>query len=91
MEETFYQTFSVEVDYFGEMKLTELKPGGENIFVTEDNRHEYVELVVDFWLQRSIRRQFDAFSSGFRILCDGPAIHLFNAQVRGRVGGGGGM
>jgi hypothetical protein len=28
---------------------------------------------------RSIRRQFEAFAHGFRILCDGPAIRLFNA------------
>jgi hypothetical protein len=28
---------------------------------------------------RSIHRQFEAFFHGFRILCDGPAIRLFNA------------
>lgn len=28
---------------------------------------------------RSIRRQFEAFAAGFKILCDGPAIRLFNA------------
>ena len=27
----------------------------------------------------SIARQFDAFHGGFKILCDGPAIRLFNA------------
>lgn len=27
----------------------------------------------------SIGRQFEAFSHGFRLLCDGPAIRLFNA------------
>lgn len=34
---------------------------------------------------RSIRRQFEAFAAGFKILCDGPAIRLFNAcEVSGR-------
>lgn len=28
---------------------------------------------------RSIKRQFEAFAAGFKILCDGPAIRLFNA------------
>ena len=27
----------------------------------------------------SIARQFDAFLGGFKILCDGPAVRLFNA------------
>lgn len=28
---------------------------------------------------RSIASKFDSFSQGFKILCDGPAIRLFNA------------
>jgi hypothetical protein len=35
--------------------------------------------MVDYLLSRSIRRQFEAFAAGFKILCDGPAIRLFNA------------
>ncbi len=42
----------------------------------------YVERVTDFLLNRSIKKPFEAFASGFRILCDGPAMRLFNAQVR---------
>ena len=41
----------------------------------------YVEAVVDYLLNKSISKQFSAFSDGFRILCDGPATRLFNAQV----------
>ena len=37
--------------------------------------------MVDQLLNRSVARQFDAFSRGFRILCDGPATRLFNSQV----------
>lgn len=57
--------------------------GGEDIPVSEESRHEYVELMVDYLMYRSVDWQFNAFSHGFRMLCDGPAIHLFNAQVRG--------
>ena len=41
----------------------------------------YVEAVVDYLLNKSIDKHFRAFSEGFRILCDGPATRLFNAQV----------
>lgn len=60
----------------------ELVPGGDSIAVTEDNRMEYVEAMVNYFLNRSISVNFSAFAKGFRILCDGPAIRLFNAQVR---------
>lgn len=47
----------------------------------EENRREFVELYVDFWLNRSIHSQFEAFAKGFLMLCGGPAL-----QVRGEVG-----
>eukprot|EP00955_Chlamydomonas_euryale_P028873 304162-Chlamydomonas_euryale.AAC.1 len=81
VEDVFCLTFSHEVDCFGERRTVELVPGGEGIAVTEDNRMEYVEAMVDYFLNRSIADSFDAFAQGFRILCDGPAIGLFNAQV----------
>ncbi len=40
-----------------------------------------MELYVDFWLNRSIHSQFEAFAKGFLMLCGGPAL-----QVRGEVG-----
>ena len=41
----------------------------------------YVEVAVDYMLNKSITKQYNAFAEGFRILCDGPATRLFNAQV----------
>lgn len=79
VEDAFCLTFSVEMDFFGDLRTISLKPGGDEVPVTEENRGEYVELMVDYLLNRSIQRQFDAFYHGFRILCDGPAIRLFNA------------
>lgn len=38
-------TFSVEVEEFGSRSMRELKPGGMQIVVTDDNKHEYVKLV----------------------------------------------
>jgi hypothetical protein len=55
MQDTFCLTFSVEMDFFGDLRTIGLKPGGEDIPVTEENRHEYVELMVDYLLNRSDR------------------------------------
>ena len=46
----------------------------------------YVEVAVDYMLNKSITKQYNAFAEGFRILCDGPATRLFNAQVCGPPG-----
>jgi E3 ubiquitin-protein ligase NEDD4 len=36
-------TFSTDDERFGETVSLELKPGGEEIEVTNENKHEYVE------------------------------------------------
>lgn len=40
-------SFCVEDEIYGERKTYELKPGGRDIGVTEENKHEYVRLVVE--------------------------------------------
>lgn len=52
VQETFCLTFSIEMDFFGEVRTIPLKVNGEDIPVTEENRHEYVELMVDYLLNR---------------------------------------
>ena len=37
------QTFSLEDEQFGETKTIDLKPGGRDIPVTNENKREYVE------------------------------------------------
>ena len=40
------QTFSIEDEQFGETKTIDLKPGGRDIAVTNENKREYVEWVT---------------------------------------------
>lgn len=40
-------TFAVEQSSFGVLKLHELKTGGRNIQLTEDNKKEYVKYDID--------------------------------------------
>jgi E3 ubiquitin-protein ligase NEDD4 len=36
-------TFSTEDDRFGELVIVDLKPGGQDIPVTNENKKEYIE------------------------------------------------
>ncbi|GAB4814343.1 hypothetical protein N2152v2_001389 [Parachlorella kessleri] len=85
VEDVFCQTFTVEVPAYGENKTVPLLPGGDEQPVTEENRREFVELYVDFWLNRSVHKQFEAFAKGFLMLCGGPALQLFSATELERL------
>lgn len=43
IEEALDLTFSTEDDRFGEVVTVDLKPNGQNISVTNENKKEYVE------------------------------------------------
>lgn len=57
-------TFSVENNSFGILKVHELKPNGQQIPVTEDNKREYVKLYVNYRFMRGIEQQFLALQKG---------------------------
>ena len=57
--------FSVDYDLLGEIKSYDLKPGGDEILVTEANKEEYLELVVAWRMSRGIEEQTKAFLDGF--------------------------
>jgi len=56
------------VDVFGDTVNHELVAGGKEKFVNQDNKLEYVDRYADFLLNKSIKRQFEAFKSGFDIV-----------------------
>ena len=61
-------------DQFDVVHTVELKPNGSQIELTNENRNEYVELYVDFLLNRSVYRQFRSFYLGFHSVCASNAI-----------------
>ncbi|XP_072335133.1 probable E3 ubiquitin-protein ligase HECTD2 isoform X1 [Scyliorhinus torazame] len=75
-EEEFCSTFQVFQEEFGIIKSYTLKPGGDKIPVTNQNRQEYVQLYVDFLLNKSIYKQFAAFYYGFHSVCASNALML---------------
>ncbi|KAL5803856.1 hypothetical protein ACOSQ3_030656 [Xanthoceras sorbifolium] len=78
-------TFSMDADeekhiLYEKTEVTdyELKPGGRNIRVTEETKHEYVDLVADHILTNAIRPQITSFLEGFDELVPRELISIFN-------------
>lgn len=77
MEEVFMQTFKINyTDVFGSTLEHELKPNGGEIYVNQENKHEFVELYSDFLLNTSIKKQFKAFRNGFQMVTDESPLQL---------------
>lgn len=72
--------FQITYETFGERRCIDLKPGGGDCAVTFENREEYVALYVSYLLDESVKTQFNAFAKGFRKVCGGAALDLFNAE-----------
>jgi hypothetical protein len=53
--------FETDVEYFGRKDTYELKPGGKNIAVTEDNKREYVSLMCKYKMTSAIKDQIRNF------------------------------
>lgn len=73
-------TFSASYESFGESKEIELKEGGEDIDVTEENKMEYIKLVTQWRLTRGITDQTEAFKRGFSEILDLQAITVFDER-----------
>merc|ERR1719421_836414 len=73
-------TFSVEADEFGRVKVIDLKPDGQNIPVTDDNKLEYVSLLCEHHMSHGIRPQLKAFLQGFHELIPPQLIAPFDSQ-----------
>jgi E3 ubiquitin-protein ligase HUWE1 len=58
------ETFSVDNDKFGVVETIDFIENGRNIPVTEDNKHEYIRLMVEWKLTGSVKEQLDEFLKG---------------------------
>lgn len=74
------ETFSIESDDYGELKVVDLKPDGRNIAVTEENKAEYVRLVCEYKLINSVRDQLDQFLEGFHDVIPKDIVSIFDEQ-----------
>lgn len=72
------ETFAVTEERFGEIVNIELKPGGEDIPVTEENKKEYVDAVVEYRISKRVKAQFDSFMEGLLELIPRDLLHVFD-------------
>ncbi|CUM65762.1 uncharacterized protein PRCAT00003410001 [Priceomyces carsonii] len=73
-------TFSAEDERFGEIVEVDLKPGGKDIEVTEENKREYVELISEWKISKRVEEQFKAFIDGFNELIPQELVNVFDER-----------
>ena len=78
--DVIYSTFSVEDERFGEKVTVDLKPGGKDIEVTNENKKEYVELITEWRIQKRVEEQFNAFVAGFHELIPADLVNVFDER-----------
>ncbi|AEO59261.1 hypothetical protein MYCTH_2307409 [Thermothelomyces thermophilus ATCC 42464] len=74
------QTFSTEDERFGVVTVEDLIPNGRNIEVTNENKKEYVDLMVKWRIQKRVSEQFEAFMEGFHDLIPQDLIGVFDER-----------
>ncbi|KAG6448074.1 hypothetical protein O3G_MSEX005305 [Manduca sexta] len=82
LQDVYYQTFRIcYQDVFGNNIFHDLKENGDNIFVTQENKKEFVDMYADFLLNISVETQFRAFRRGFLMVTDeSPLAVLFRPE-----------
>merc|ERR1712137_138109 len=71
-------TFTAESDEFGRVRTVQLKPGGASIAVTDENKREYVQLMCEHKMTKSVQAQINAFLEGFHELIPPALISIFD-------------
>ncbi|KAJ3332713.1 hypothetical protein HDU76_013326 [Blyttiomyces sp. JEL0837] len=73
-------TFTTDNEVFGEVQTVELKPGGKDIPVTDENKKEYVELITEWRISKRVEEQFRAFQQGFNEIIPPELINVFDER-----------
>ncbi|XP_014770177.1 probable E3 ubiquitin-protein ligase HERC4 [Octopus bimaculoides] len=79
-EEVFGITFEISVESFEKVKNVELVPGGAKKVVNKSNRKEFVDAYVDYIFNKSVEKEFLAFSEGFSKVCRSKALELLHPR-----------
>ncbi|XP_010558979.1 PREDICTED: E3 ubiquitin-protein ligase UPL7 [Tarenaya hassleriana] len=81
--------FTVTEEYFGKRSIIELKPGGKDISVTNENKMQYIHAMADHKLNRQILPFSNAFYRGLTDLISPSWLKLFNAHEFNQLLSGG--
>jgi len=78
--EVLMLTFTVEEEVFGELVSHELKEGGNDISVTDENKQEYIDLVIKWRFVDRIKIQMDSFMKGFEEIIPQNLAQVFDEK-----------
>ncbi|XP_065855485.1 E3 ubiquitin-protein ligase UPL7 isoform X2 [Euphorbia lathyris] len=81
--------FTVTEESFGKRQVIELKPGGRDVCVTNENKMQYVHAMADYKLNRQILPFSNAFYRGLTDLISPSWLKLFNASEFNQLLSGG--
>ncbi|KAG8001526.1 E3 ubiquitin-protein ligase NEDD4, partial [Nibea albiflora] len=70
--------FTIDEELFGQTHQHELKPGGTDIVITNENKKEYIDLVMQWRFVNRILKQMTAFKEGFFELIPQDLIKIFD-------------
>merc|ERR1719206_1236294 len=70
--------FQVDEESFGQTVSIELRPGGKETRVTDENKDEYIQLVIEWRFINRVRKQMDQFLAGFNELVPLNLIKIFD-------------
>ncbi|XP_017348042.2 E3 ubiquitin-protein ligase NEDD4-like isoform X3 [Ictalurus punctatus] len=70
--------FCIDEDNFGQTYQVDLKPSGSDLVVTNDNKKEYIDLVIQWRFVNRVQKQMNAFMEGFTELILIDLIKIFD-------------
>jgi len=71
-------TFSAESDELGQIKVVDLKPHGRTLPVTNENKHEYIQLMSEHKMTNSVKQQIEHFLKGLHEIVPPQLLSLFD-------------
>ncbi|CAK9831167.1 E3 ubiquitin-protein ligase Nedd-4 [Anthophora retusa] len=71
-------TFCVDEESFGHTSQRELKPDGANVPLTDENKDEYIALVIQWRFVSRVQEQMNAFLEGFNALIPPTLVKIFD-------------
>ncbi|KAI8387412.1 hypothetical protein BD560DRAFT_382404 [Blakeslea trispora] len=80
IETEYDRNFQVDIQSFGHVYTCDLKPFGSTVQLSDRNKHEFVDLYVQFVLSDCIKKQLNAFKEGFQLVCQDSAIKIFRPE-----------
>lgn len=70
--------FQIDEENFGQTISVELRPGGKDTRVTNENKDEYIQRVIEWRFINRVKKQMDQFLSGFNELVPLNLIKIFD-------------